>query len=119
MTEVLNPVDIEHRIREVANRISAGVKVVSDRYAAYLAAEHEYDQAFAAAYLNHDGPAHERKYVAELGTVNERKARDVADAAFRYADRTAKALESELRALQSVGASIRQVYGVAGRGEGS
>lgn len=114
---VLNPVQIETGIREVADRIARGVAVVSDRYAAFLTAERAYDQAFARAYMAHQGPAHERKYGAELATEQEREARDVADVAFRYADRTARALESELRALQSVGASVRQMYGVAGRGE--
>jgi hypothetical protein len=49
----------------------------------------------------------------------QRHERDVADAAHRFADRQARALENELRALQSVGASIRAMYGVAGRGEGA
>ena len=114
---VLNPVDVERGIREVAERIARGVSVVSERYGAFLTAERAYDQAFARAYMAHEGPAHERKYAAELATEREREARDVADVAFRYADRTARALENELRALQSVGASVRQMYSVAGRGE--
>lgn len=117
MTDVLNPVQIEQAIRNVAERIAKGVRVCSERYEAYLTADREYEQAFARAYLNADGPAHERKYTAELETLLERQGRDVADAAYRYADRTAKALEAELRAYQSVGASVRQMYQVAGRGE--
>lgn len=110
MSDVLNPADVEQSIRELANRISNGVRTVSERYELYLAAEREYDQAFARAYMSHDGPAHEKKYAAELDTAAEREARDVADAAFRYADRTAKALENELRAYQSIGASVRAMY---------
>lgn len=117
MTDVLNPVSVEQGIREVAERIARGVRVVSDRYAAFLDAERGYEQAFARAYMAHDGPAHERKYAAELATASERQGRDRADVAYRYADRQAKALESELRALQSVGVSIRSMYGAAGRGE--
>jgi hypothetical protein len=67
--------------------------------------------------MGHEGPAHEKKYAAELATTEERAARDVADAAYRYADRLAKALESELRAYQSIGASVRATFGVAGVGE--
>lgn len=117
MSEVLNPVQIEAAIRNVAERISRGVKVCSERYEGYLSADREYEQAFARAYLGADGPAHERKYTAELETAQERERRDVADAAYRYADRTAKALEAELRAYQSVSASVRQMYAVAGRAE--
>lgn len=114
---VVNPVAVEDAIREVANRISKGVAICDERYRTLLAAERTYDAAFARAYMNHPGPAHERKYAAELATVQERKTRDVADAAYRYADRQAKALENELRALQSVGASMRAMFAVAGVGE--
>ena len=117
MTEVLNPVSIEQSIRNCANRIANGVKVCSDTYKVFPKADHDYDLAFAHAYMRAEGPAHERKYAAEVATEKERTARDAADVAYRYADRTAKAIESELRALQSVGASVRQAYSVAGRGE--
>ena len=111
MSDVLNPVDVEQSIRSIANRISNGVRIVSDSYAAFLAAERDYDRAYAGAYLAHKGPAHEKKYAAELATADERQARDVADVAYRYADRTARALDAELRAFQSIGASVRAMYG--------
>ncbi|MDO5500458.1 MAG: hypothetical protein Q4F67_12350 [Propionibacteriaceae bacterium] len=117
MTDVLNPVQIETSIREVANRMAEGVKVCSERYAAFLTADRMYDRAYAREYMAHEGPAHEKRYAAELATGGERQQRDEADAAYRYADRHARALESELRAWQSIGASVRTMYGVAGRGE--
>ncbi|SED52153.1 hypothetical protein SAMN04490240_4098 [Rhodococcus pyridinivorans] len=113
----MNPVAIEEAIRDCANRIAKGVTVCSNRYSEFLDADRAYDQAFARAYIEADGAAHERKYIAELATADERANRDLADAAYKYADRTAKALEAELRALQSVGASVRGMYQVAGRGE--
>lgn len=115
--EVWNPADVEAGIREVSGRIANGVSVCNATYIAFQKADHAYDLAFARAYMAHTGAAHERKYAAELATEEERKARDTADAAYRYADRQAKALTEELRALQSVGASIRAMYGTAGRGE--
>jgi hypothetical protein len=117
--DVLNPVNIEQRIRDISNRIANSASVCNDRYVAFLTADREYDQAFASAYMTYDGPQHAKKPAAELATLNERTARDVADAAYKYADRLAKALESELRAYQSIGASVRAMFGVAGRGEGS
>lgn len=116
-TSVLNPVDIENAIRETAERISNSVRVCTVRYETFLTADREYDRAFAQAYMNADGPAHEKKYTAELATYEERSTRDVADAAYRYADRLAKALDLELRAYQSIGASVRTMYATAGRGE--
>jgi 16S rRNA G527 N7-methylase RsmG len=116
--EVLNPVTIESTIREVSNRIAASVKVCSDRYEAFTKADAAYDRAYARAFMAYDGPGYRAKYAAELATETERTARDAADVAYRYADRLAKALESELRAWQSVGASVRAMYAVAGVGVG-
>ncbi|MFT4288139.1 hypothetical protein [Nocardioides sp.] len=117
MTDVLNPVDIERHIRGISDRIARGVPIVSKSYADYLRLDGEYDRAFARAYMAHDGPAHEKKYAAELATENERNARDLADVAHRHAKDQADALREELRAYQSVGASVRAMYAVAGRGE--
>lgn len=117
MTTPFNPVDVEAAIRTISERIAKGVSVCDKQYRAFLSADHEYDLAYAAAYLAADGPQHERKYRAELATAKLRRDRDVADAAYRYADRQAKALEAELRAMQSVGASVRAMYAVAGVGE--
>jgi len=117
--DVLNPVNVEQRIRDISARIANSASVCNDRYVAFLTADRNYDQAFAGAYMKHTGAAHEKKYQAELDTVVERELRDVADAAYKYADRLAKALESELRAYQSIGASVRAMFGVTGRGEGS
>lgn len=115
MSAPINPVDIESAIRKIADRIARGVLVCDERYRAHLDAQRDYDAAYARAYLEHDGPAHEKRYAAELATEQQRTARDVADAAYRYADRQAKALDAELRAWQSVGASVRAMYNVAGR----
>lgn len=115
--EIANPVTVEQNIRACSERIANGVRICNERYAAFLNADREYDAAVARAYLTHEGPAHEKKHVAELATQKERAARDAADAAYRYADRQAKALVEELSAWQSVGASVRAMYGVAGKGE--
>jgi hypothetical protein len=115
---VINPVDVENAIRTCSDRISNGVKVCDERYRAFLKADREYDAAFARAYMRHEGPAHEKKFAAELATQGQREERDNADAAYKYADRQAKALQDELRAWQSVGASVRSMYAVAGVGVG-
>lgn len=114
MTEApLNPVDIEQSIRETANDIARGVWVVSNAESKAREAHRVYDRAFAAAYLAAEGPAHEKKYHAELATKAERDDLDVQELAFKHAERTAKSLEAKLRAFQSVGASVRQMYGAA------
>lgn len=110
----MNPVEIEATIREASNRIAKGVKVTSDAYRAFLAADHALDVAFAHAYLAADGPAYSKRYTAEIATADERTVRDEADAAYRYAERTWKALSAELDAMRSIGASVRQAYSAGG-----
>jgi len=109
--DVLNPVDIERAIRECARRIHEGVKVVTNAEAKAREADRRHEVAVAQAYMRYEGPAHEKKYAAVLATQEEREALDLAEIEFKYADRTARAIEAELRALQSVGASVRAMYG--------
>jgi hypothetical protein len=111
MSDVLNPVQIEENIRECARRIHAGVKAVTEREREARRLRRDYDAALAHAYLEHQGPAHEKKYAAEVATIAQREAAENAEIAFRYAERTARAVEAELRAWQSVGASVRLMYG--------
>lgn len=110
MSDVLNPVDVENAIRACSARIHEGVKVVTKAEREMKAATRTYDRAYAKAYLDADGPAHEKKYRAELATVEEPDAMEVAEVAFRFAERTARAVTEELRAMQSVGASVRAMY---------
>lgn len=107
---VLNPVDVEHTIRDTADEIARGVRVVSEAEREARRTRVQYDRAFAAAYLEAEGPAHEKKYRAELATKGPRDVMEVADLAYRHAERQSKALEAKLRAFQSVGASIRTMY---------
>ncbi len=113
----LTPVMLEKHILNLSNRIAKSAGECNARYKAFLDADREFDRAFAQAYLGHDGPQAEKRYAAEVATTDEREARDIADAAHRYADRLSKALQSELLAYQSLNKSILAQYQVAGVGE--
>lgn len=114
MNDVLNPVDIENAIRTCADRIHKGVSIVTERERIARSARATYERALARAYLSYDGPAHEKKYAAELAVEEQRDDCDAAEVAYKEAERTAKALVEELRSWQSVGASIRTMYGNQG-----
>ena len=119
MDRVLNPVDIETAIRDISERIAKGVPITSKRYREFLDADREFDRAYARAYLNADGSIKDKEMTARLETMAQREVRDIAEVAYRHADRLSEALEGELRATQSLGASVRMMYSVAGRGEGA
>ncbi|PWK81672.1 hypothetical protein C8D88_11683 [Lentzea atacamensis] len=103
MSEVLNPVQVEQSIRSLANSISRCVTVVSNAETKAREARRAYDLAFAHAYMDWQGAAHEKLEAA-----------DVAELAYKHAERTARALTEELRAWQSVGASVRAMYQTPG-----
>jgi hypothetical protein len=117
VNDVLNPVDIEKSIQECARRIHAGVIATTNAEAKFRDADRALDLAFAHAYMDHKGPAHEKRYAAAIQTDKLRQSRDVTEIAFKFAERQARALEAELRAWQSVGASIRAMY-AGERGQG-
>ena len=113
MSDFLTPPELDQRLTKVVDRIADGVRVCDRLYRERLQAAGDYDRAFARAYLAHEGPAHEKRYAAELATERERNARDVAEAAHRYAEGTARALRDELDSLRSLGASLRAQFGAA------
>jgi hypothetical protein len=108
--DVLNPVDLEQKIQEISRRIHEGVKVVTNAERDAREKRRLYDLAYAKAYQAHKGPAHEKRYAAEEQTTEQRGTAEDAEVVFRHAERTARALESELRATQSIGASVRAMY---------
>lgn len=110
MSDVLNPVDLEATIQKISRRIHDGVKIVTDAERTAREKRRLYDRAYAVAYMDHSGPAHEKRYAAEVKTTDDRAAAEDAEVVFRHAERTARALENELRATQSIGASIRAMY---------
>lgn len=113
----LNPVMLEQNILRISNRIAESAGVCNTRYKEFMAADREYDRAYAQAFLDHEGAQGEKRYAAEVATTEARGARDVADAAYKYADRLSKALQSELLAFQSLNKSVLAQYQVAGVGE--
>lgn len=108
----INPVDVEHHIDEVKNRIAKSVTVIAEREAEAKAKRTAFDEAYAHAYLAaQDHPAHERKYRATLATIAERRAAEVAEGALKYAERKAHALDKELFAWQTISKSVVAMYG--------
>jgi hypothetical protein len=108
---VHNPVDIEAKIEEIANRIAKGVQVVTAAEREARAKKRAFDLAYAHAYKKAEGPVHERRYTADILAMAQREEADIAEVAFRHAERTAKALEKELFAWQSIGSSVRAMFG--------
>lgn len=117
--EPLNPVQIEQNIRELVNRIANGIQIYTERYRQQLEAGREFDRAFAHAYLKAEGSVKDRERVADLETIDLRADKEEAEVLYRQADKLLKALDSELRGYQTISASVRQMYAVAGRGEGA
>lgn len=111
----LNPVEAEHFLWKYGQDIAKGVRIVSDAEKHYTETLAAYDRAKSKAQLAADGgTVADREAQVELATVSERDARDVALVALNHAKRTMKAIESQLTAVQSIAADLRQQYSVAG-----
>lgn len=118
MTEdIHNPVSIEEKIRETVTRIAKSASECNRRYVAKNETEEAFIKAYARAFLGHEGPQTEKRYAADLATEDERHAANVAEAAYRYADRLAKTLEAELMAYQSIAKSVGRMFNAAGVGQ--
>jgi hypothetical protein len=108
---VHNPAAIEQKIEEIANRIAKGVSIVTVAERDSRAKKRDFDLAYAIAYKESGGPAHERRYTADIETMALRADADNAEITFKHAERTAKALEKELLAWQSINGNVRAMYG--------
>lgn len=115
----LNPVQVEQEIHFLANEIARGIPIVSDAEKHMVDAKRHLDREIAQATLEAKGTVMDRQAQVELATQAAREEYDIAYIAYRHAERTAKSLDSRLRAIQSIGASVRSMYSVGGRGEGA
>ena len=113
-TPVHNPAAIEQRIEEISNRIAKGVSVVTNAERDARAKKRAFDLAYANAYKRAEGSIKDREYTADVQTMDKREEADNAEIAFKHAERTAKALEKELFAWQSINGNVRAMYGAAG-----
>ena len=112
--DVLNPADVEQKIRETSNRIAAGVKIVTAREKELKAGKRAFDLAYAYAYKKAEGSIKDREYAADIETMPHRETADHAEIAYKHAARTADALEKELFAWQAILKSVCAMYGAAG-----
>ena len=114
-----NPVSVEKDILDTVNEISQGVITARDAHERKLASERAYKRAYARAFLAHKGPQTEKKIAANIvpEVMEAEDLRDVHDVAYDYAKENNRALSGKLDAMRSVGASVRQAYANAGRGE--
>ena len=115
MSDVDTPVTVEAELRQLTTWITRGVDACHQAYQEKLVTSRAFDTAFARAYMAHEGPQAEKRYAAELATTVEREARDVADAAHRYAEAKSRALRDRLDAARSRGASVRAAYSLSGQ----
>lgn len=114
-----NPVSVEQEILATVNELSQGIITARDSHEASLTAEREYKRAYARAFMAHKGPQTEKKVAANIvqAVMDAEDHRDVTNVAYTFAKDLNNTLGKKLDAIRSVGASVRQAYANAGRGE--
>ena len=108
---VHDPVAVEQKIEETANRIAAGVKIVTGCEKEMKARKRDFDLAYANAYKHAAGSIKDREYEADIVTMPHRELADNAEIAYKHATRTADALEKELFAWQAILKSVNAMLG--------
>ena len=109
--DVHNPVDLERKIEEISNRIADGVGYTTRAERTAREKRRAFDLAYAHAYKRAEGPVHIRKFEADIMTMPFREEAENAEITFRHAERTARALEKELAAWQSINTNVRTMFG--------
>ena len=115
--DVHNPADVECKIEETKNRIAAGVKILTAAEREMKAKKRDFDLSWAYAIKRAEGPEYQRKAEATIDTMPHRAKAEDAEIAFHHAERTAKALEKELFAWQSILNSVNALLKTAGTGQ--
>lgn len=114
VADVINPADAEKAILELSNLIARSVRIITEAETRARGARRNFDAAFARAYSAASGAVPQRKYTADIVTMGEREAADVAEIALRDAERRVRAYERQLMAWQSVNNNIRSMWNAAG-----
>jgi hypothetical protein len=91
----------------IAGLIDNALDTLRDNTREFAVAEDAYRMAHAKAYLSADGPAHQRKALADLATSAERQAAHLADGMRQAALEAVRARRAQLSALQSIAAAHR------------
>lgn len=115
--DVHNPAAVEQKIEETKNRIAAGVSIVTAREKEMKDRKRDFDLAYAHAFKRAEGSVKDREYTADIEAMPHRETADNAEIAYKHAERTAKALDRELFAWQSILNSVRAMYNAAGVGQ--
>lgn len=115
--EDLNPVLVERRIQELVQHLSDALVEWRGRYGQWKDAERKFDKAYATARIavDPDVAYNDRKYHADLKTMDERAVKEVAEGAYKYSEQRLAAVRSALSAWQSIGRSVNEAYRNAGR----
>ena len=111
-----SPVAVEQRLAYIDDQITQGVDALAEAYSKYAHAKNELEKANARAFMNYSGALGAKKYAAIVATTELRDQLTVADIAYHYAKTRSEALKDQLSAVQSIGASVRAQYEIAGRG---
>jgi hypothetical protein len=117
--EDLNPIQVEKRIQELVRTLSDSLVEWKRRYGEWKDAEREFDKAYAIARIGVDKEVayNDRKYHADVATMEQREVKEVAEGAFKYSEARLAGVRSALSAWQSIGRSVNEAYRNVGRVE--
>lgn len=105
--DLVTPLDVERELVDLVSRLDKAPGIIRDYHNQLRAARAEFKKAYAIAYGSATGTQMDKKFAAELATVDLQDALDEAEISYKFVCDTQDALRTKLRALQSVGSLIR------------
>lgn len=111
---LLTPVEADRLIIRTVNEIARGIEQSRALQQAFLDTERIHDYEYALAFGRLTGPQGDKRYLAEVSTTKFRQDRDIAEVAWRHMERKLRSLQSELDALRTLGANLREAFRTGG-----
>jgi hypothetical protein len=123
--EPLSPVDIERKLRELVNNLSAAYKDLAEARDAEVHAKHAYEAEHRAALLDPNRPKVERggmttaerdAWVADRAAARKQDY-DIAEVIRKAAEDHLRVVRDQASVVQTLARSVQQAYSMAGTGE--
>jgi hypothetical protein len=114
VSEVIDSASLRHDLMNAAQKLREAIDRARETSVEYVRLKHDYETAYAEAFIAAEGSAPLRKQIATLATTNLSREADEALERKRIAKLDVEAFQGIVSALQTVGSTARAEMRLAG-----
>lgn len=108
------PVVLEEKLRNTMNEVMRAPRICYQALREFQEADREFDKKYHEEKISFEGTIPDKESHAILASMAEREAKEVAEAAYKYARDRMNAVNLCLGGLQSISRSVQQAYSAIG-----